>query len=329
MKRQLPIIGNDYPAGRISAILMPQGKNRGTRVEVQCAHCPDHFTCRFTELRNGERKSCRCLMVKSFKANQRAMVQRLDPALRMKLFERRELTGDSKKAAADCGVHPHTASFAWQEECRRLGNLPQEELRRVYEISQARSVEQVMLKHPYSKAQVIRICRIWQKRVKAGTEALKAILLQLQEFAPIKSLTGDVFHDAKLYIDEAIERAQRKPFAMGRYPGELRQRELALTLKKRSDFGWVFEVLNVMPTELILPCFGKAGTRFLDICRNTFARRKQRQKDGYLASLEESAKPAKKAQKRIPDEPFLPQPSQSPEALAKLFTDYARLQNAA
>jgi hypothetical protein len=110
---------------------------------------------------------------------------------------------------------------------------------------------------------------------------------------------------------------------MGRYPGELTQSELAL--KRRSDFGWVFLTLNAMPKELILPCFGHAGSRFLDICQNTFARRRQRKKDGYLASLQESVKPVRKAQKRNPDEPYLPQPSQTPEVLAKLFSDYARL----
>jgi hypothetical protein len=97
-----------------------------------------------------------------------------------------------------------------------------------------------------------------------------AIMAQFEEYAPYDSLTGNILDDVKEYIQIAInlsfERSLattsfQRSFETNGYRGELTQPELAL--KKRSDFGWVFETLQAMPQDLVLPCFGDAGKTFL------------------------------------------------------------------
>jgi len=136
--------------------------------------------------------SCRCLMVKAFKDKQFEYVKRMNPAKRLDLFELGELSGSSTQAAVQYGVDPYIASFAWQYECRLLGKLSQEELKVVHDLCQSRPIDQVILKFPYSKAQVMRICKIWEKRILIGKEAFRAIMSALEVGAPKGSFTGNL-----------------------------------------------------------------------------------------------------------------------------------------
>lgn len=138
-----------------------------------------------------------------------------------------------------------------------------------------------------------------------------------------RKLHRKLAQDAELYIAEAIDRVESKSWAKDRYRGELTNVELALG--KRSDFGWVFQTLTAMPQDLVLPCFGEAGKTFLSICNDTFGQRKKRQTEGYLASLVEVEKPERRVQVKKPARFYLPQPSRTPQDMARLFADYTVL----
>ena len=314
-------------------ILPPSGANRSTRVRVRCAHCLSHtlFDCRYSVIKDESRKSCGCLRVEAFKKMQTSRVNTLEPSLRIALFEAHEHSGDAKIAARQCGVDSYLASFAWQGERQRLANLPAEELKSIYELAQVGPFEQVMQKCDHSEVEILAICRIWQKRIKDGIKAFDVIVARLMKHAPAGSFTGDVFHDARLYIDLALDSAEGvegDSWGSGWRTGELTPKELRRTT--RSEFGWVFETLRAMESEFILPCFGTAGQRFLAVCEDTLKNRKRRRKDKFLEILEKGAKPKVKSaglkRKRGPNQDYLPKPTLPPSEIADLFSEFGRIQ---
>ncbi|HMF64700.1 MAG TPA: hypothetical protein VK608_11485, partial [Edaphobacter sp.] len=205
----------------------------------------------------------------------------MNPEERFALFEAGELLGNPSASATQCGVDCYTASFAWQHECKRLASLPAEELEAVYEMSQHLPVEYVMQKYPYTKAEIMRICRIWKARVESAMEAFEALVERFKEYALQGSVTGNIYDDARHYIHSALEALRDTSWQAGRYPKEFTSEELA-DGKARSDYGWIYQTLRAMPADLLIPCFGEAGEKFMDACERTFAQRKRRRRE-YLA----------------------------------------------
>jgi hypothetical protein len=261
-----------------------------------------------------------------FKQYYQKRIEGMDSDKRLALFEGGELSGRPSEAATQYGVDTYTPSFAWQHECNRLEKLPAEQLEAVHDMSQRLPVEYVMEKYQFSKAQIIRICRIWQARMKSAAKAFEELALFFKEYAPIDSPTGNVYMDARLYIHNAMATIKSATWQAGRYPNEFTSAELAQG-NARSDYGWVYQTLRAMPRHLVGPAFGEAGNQFLAACEQTFAKRKQRQIK-YLEDSKMHAETSKRRPYRRPRREYLPRPNVDPETLAKLFADYTQLKTA-
>jgi hypothetical protein len=334
MKRVYPRIGDDYLSGRIVGILPPKGSNRSIRVRVKCAHCTDgYFEERFSDVRRGIRKTCKCLRDKCFKDYNLRGVGKLDPDRRREIFEAGELLGSPERAAQHCGVGRVTASFAWQYERKRLEALPEDQLRAVYEMSQTHTTAKVMEQYGYSKAEVIAIGRIWKRRLEAADDARKDLEAELRakskDYAPKSSITGTIVGDMRAYIRWALDDVSQNEWELGRYRGELKKEELAPG-KRRSDYGWVYDTLRVLPTERVSLCFGEAGLRFLRACEATLKNRKRRQKEMLRKITAGEVQPTSRATNNKKNRrEYLPKPSVPPLELAKFIDDYSSIINEA
>jgi hypothetical protein len=88
MKRSTAHIGDIHPAGTITAIHPPRGKNRSVRVEFKCSTCSSlSEPSRYSDLKRGKTKSCGCLSKKTFYNHHMGKLDKLSPAER-KLHKR-------------------------------------------------------------------------------------------------------------------------------------------------------------------------------------------------------------------------------------------------
>jgi hypothetical protein len=144
----------------------------------------------------------------------------------------------------------------------------------------------------------------------------------------MKSATGSIYDDVKLYIQWALNDINEDSGESGRYPpGEFTHQELA-SGEKRSDYKWVHETLRAMHADHVRACFPKAGQNFLRACKRTLNGRIQRKRDHFKdLGKQQPLKPAK-ARKGALATPrkryhYLPKPAVLPSKIAKSFADYS------
>jgi hypothetical protein len=240
------------------------------------------------------------------------------------------------KTAKRFGISVYLANAVWQRWCRHLEREPEARREEVFNLSQV-SVEFAMEKFGYTKGEVLRICWHWRKGLAAraeGAELAEAAKSELiatatllfRLYAPVRSLTGSIYEDVKLYIAWALNVIGEDSWESGRYPGEFTADELSLG-KQRSNFRWVYETLSAMNKDHVKMCFPKTGEDFLEACKRTLRQRIQRRRDYNRNPEKQQPRNPGQGQKAVWVTPrkkhFLPQPTASPQTIAKSFSDYS------
>ena len=339
--REKPVSGTKYFAG---TLLREDGHiGRHIAVKFKCAHCMKgigraKFSClKAAADKKYQTKSCRCQEEECFDRYHRTKAASTETVVARRIFESYALEG-AKKTAKRFGISVYTANFVWQRWCRRLERKPESHRQQVFAMAQV-SVRFAMDRFDYTKGEVLRICLHWKKGAAkraeeeeiaeaATSEAIAAARSLFQQYAPMKSATGSIYDDVKLYIQWALNGINEDSGESGRYPpGEFTLKELA-SGEKRSDYKWVYETLRAMHPDHVKACFPKAGQYFLRACKRTLDQRIQRKRD-HLKNLgkQQPIKPAK-ARNGVLATPgkryyYLAKPTVSPGMIAKSFADYS------
>jgi hypothetical protein len=137
---------------------------------------------------------------------------------------------------------------------------------------QYRSLDEVSLRFRLSKAELMRICRIWKKRLDQAEETLARITAMFTDMAPVGSPTGSILGDMPWYMEHALNTLEGRSVSDGYTHKFLNSQEFQDS-KKRTNYGWVFQILSVMDESLRLSYFKETGRRFHEICTATLKRR--------------------------------------------------------
>ena len=338
--REKPVPGTRYFAGT----LLRQDGHIGRHIAVtfKCAHCKRgigraKFSClKASADKKHQTKSCRCEERACFDRFHRTKAASIETVVARRIFESYVLD-KARKTAERFGISVYTANVVWHRWCRRLERKPENHRQQVFATAQV-SVELAMDRFGYNKGEVLRICWHWKENaatradetgiVEAATsEAIAAARSLFRQYAPMKSVTGSIYDDVKLYIEWALDDIKNS-WESGSYPpGEFTHQQLDFG-EKRSDYKWVYETLRAMHPDHVRACFPKAGQHFLRECKRTLNQRIQRRRDHFEdLGKQQLLKPAK-ARKGVLAAPrkrynYLPKPAVLPSKIAKSFANYS------
>jgi hypothetical protein len=328
------IPGTPYFAG---TILREDGYiGRHIAVLFQCAHCESGIgRTRFSYLkassaRKYQTKSCGCEKRRCFDRFHRAQVARMDRSTIKDIFISYS-TKYAKETASIFKISKYVANYAWQRWCRTLEALPEAYRHEVYRACHA-SWKMALTKFGHTGSELMWLCRHWRQSLQLRAATVRASAAHLIKrrtnamrmfalYAPAGSITGSLYDDTCAYLDIAIFSANKPSFNLGRYFGELTQKELART--RRSDFAWVLAMLKSMYTHQVMECFGQNGADFLAVCQFTQERRRHR-RNNRVAQIAAGIQPSKAGSTSgTARSSFLPKPDGHPNELALLIVHHS------
>ncbi|MGF7181477.1 hypothetical protein [Tunturiibacter psychrotolerans] len=258
---------------RVDAFVVSPKIKRDSMVCFACAFCKTGFgLCRFTELRDGDVKSCWCLEDKENRDYQARQVNKISARDLRKIYDDRTSIGITA-TLSKWGITKSTLDHACKDKYSRLTRKPINIQNEIYLLANVRGVKAAMAKFELNHAETMTICGIARKRKAAEKAEATAAWVAMPESR--KSAIKTIIKEGRSMIRDAVEQAtgglEAQPwdwYEEGRYWGELTIGEYS-TCGEYSYFGWAVDVVRALPEEFAASIFGSSVIQFIEVINQT------------------------------------------------------------
>ena len=164
------LIGTTYAAGRLLAILLPSGANRGLRARFRCSSCGRHDVCRLSDLKRGVVASCGCKSKEQFlrfttdRANAFAAAY---PSRAEAIWRTAEVEGLDAAARQHGLDRPLVSAIYRQQRVKAAAQVTEKARQLVYVAAQRIGYTRASIKLGMSLELVMAVSRLTRRVVKA------------------------------------------------------------------------------------------------------------------------------------------------------------------